>query len=944
MIVLPRKYASFTLNAKMGSDGVSERYLGIFGDEGRPIIARRLESWLRLDIAMFAGAERRIYDLAELRHPLLAPILDYVAADEDDRFLIEGAIPGANLDQVVAWCQRTQREIPHNVVLHLAVQMCNALEALHGLKGVSSGDEHLLHTALRPDNVFVDMEGGIVLGGYGLVRSPILEPIQEGSANSVCSRTGYCSPEQTYPDTQLGPQSDVFALGALIYELLTLRPLFRADTRFETAHLVRAADVAGPISKVATVLPGIERVLNRALALDPSDRYQRAFVMREDLRALMAGYAFGNIADDTRAFVSPLLQVMTSPFEGTGPDTLSFLRTDKPPESVPEPPIRSAGPTLNPISGPNSTIVPDDDAIINLAAEFGDVRDNTEEHNRGAESENLFDEPMDPGFAAALSTDETISFEKPVADDDTLAFEKPGVALNDEETKAFERPVQARDDVTTEEPLHGEDSEVTLAGFAGFDEDRETVNEGPGLEPDAETPGKGSQDAQPLSESSTAASLASDFDGDRATMNDIGMDFESDRETVNEVYDDLPPVPRSIEAEPTVLEPPPAMRSSEPTVREFDDDDDDLDWNPGRGSNQGMVIGAVVAALLVLLVCAGVFTMGTVNNKGTVAESPPAPEPVAEAPAPAVAEAEPEGVEAIAEEVGSEGNPAVASMASIPKSEEPAPRTPAPVAEPEPAPQPVAVAPTPEPAPAPEPRVQPRPQPAPEPVAVAPQPRPEPVRRVEEPTPALVSDDLDDIGLASLVEDDPVVDEVTEAPGFEMNELGARSRNGDLSSSEREYLEGLALENPEYTRAMVYLYEDAKANGNVRSQRAYIDAILDQPENQYNPMYLVEQATLDIVDKDYRAALHNSQTAELHWARLPSEVIFSRKAMIYEIQAKAWQGVFYDSDGQDLDALYSAIRAWTRYQEHVNTRSRRDLADRAEQQLARLYDMQRLLE
>ncbi len=214
MMPLPRKFASFTLTARLGSDGVSELYAGVYGEQGaRRIVARRMLPWVLGDAARLSEVENRIYDLAEVRHPLLAPIADYMSA-EDDRFLLEEAVRGVSLDRVIHWCQRRDEPIPNNILLNLAVNLCNALDALHQFRGSTTGSDHVLHQAVRPENVYVTFDGGVALAGFGLLASPTAEPVTEAGAKTA-ARMAYCAPEQTYTDAQLAPHSDIFSLAAV---------------------------------------------------------------------------------------------------------------------------------------------------------------------------------------------------------------------------------------------------------------------------------------------------------------------------------------------------------------------------------------------------------------------------------------------------------------------------------------------------------------------------------------------------------------------------------------------------------------------------------------------------------------------------------------------------------------------------------------------------------
>jgi len=150
--------------------------------------------------------------------------------------------------------------------------------------------------------------------------------------------------------------------------------------------------------------------------------------------------------------------------------------------------------------------------------------------------------------------------------------------------------------------------------------------------------------------------------------------------------------------------------------------------------------------------------------------------------------------------------------------------------------------------------------------------------------------------------------------------------------------------DPDFTRAYTILYTDAKARNDWRGRRKFMLSIMTLPENRRNPVLLAEQAQLAIYRKDYDGALRHASLAERHWARIPSGMVFSRKAMIYEAQAAAWQGKFYKSGGDDLQSCGKAIRAWEKYQQHVSTKSRKDLVRVADQQLVKLHDAQRRLQ
>jgi hypothetical protein len=115
------------------------------------------------------------------------------------------------------------------------------------------------------------------------------------------------------------------------------------------------------------------------------------------------------------------------------------------------------------------------------------------------------------------------------------------------------------------------------------------------------------------------------------------------------------------------------------------------------------------------------------------------------------------------------------------------------------------------------------------------------------------------------------------------------------------------------------------------------------PENQYNPVFLADLARWHANHGDYARAIETADKAERYWARLPSELVFSKKAEIYEIQAAATQGRFYKSK-DDLELLERASSAWQKYRGHVATRDRTDLVKRADDELAKLADIKERLQ
>lgn len=181
------------------------------------------------------------------------------------------------------------------------------------------------------------------------------------------------------------------------------------------------------------------------------------------------------------------------------------------------------------------------------------------------------------------------------------------------------------------------------------------------------------------------------------------------------------------------------------------------------------------------------------------------------------------------------------------------------------------------------------------------------------------------------------------ASALDLERYASLAERGALGRTEMMALESVGLEDSNYTRTRALLLMDAQRRGDASASQRYLDQLMRKPENRYNPIYLTDAARLKVNRGDYKGALEEASLAERHWARLPSDLIFLKKAEIYEIQAAAYQGLFYASE-DDMDLLLKSIRSWERYRDHVNSRARSDMASRAERELTKLEDIRRRLE
>lgn len=207
--------------------------------------------------------------LADLDHPNLARVYD---ADfwEDRPFVVMEYVRGRTLAESL----RQQPAAPRQAAA-LTAQLARALAAAHRA-GV-------LHLDLKPSNIMIDEAGRPRILDFGLAR--VCPPsLGDMPADSSGGTPEYMAPEQARGDQEaIGPASDLFALGGVLYRMLAGRPPFRGETAQQTLQRARQCDFDRSALRRARVPRALERICLKALTADPSERYARAEDMAADL-------------------------------------------------------------------------------------------------------------------------------------------------------------------------------------------------------------------------------------------------------------------------------------------------------------------------------------------------------------------------------------------------------------------------------------------------------------------------------------------------------------------------------------------------------------------------------------------------------------------------------------------------------------------------------------
>jgi serine/threonine-protein kinase PpkA len=239
----------------VGQGGQAQVYLAERVKDGKQLALKVLDRALRKDPVFLERFVREHKLLASLEHENIARIFDQ-GFSGDHPYIAMEFLPGGTL------ASRIREGIASRDALSIISQIARALEAIHA-RGI-------VHRDLKPANILFRSNGQPVIVDFGLARDLGINSTLT-IAGQVLATPRYMSPEQCM-GRSADHRSDLYAVGAVFYEMLTGTKLFGSVT---PADLIRM-HVSDPIPRLDASLAGFQPILDRLLAKDPADRYQSA--------------------------------------------------------------------------------------------------------------------------------------------------------------------------------------------------------------------------------------------------------------------------------------------------------------------------------------------------------------------------------------------------------------------------------------------------------------------------------------------------------------------------------------------------------------------------------------------------------------------------------------------------------------------------------------------
>ncbi|HEY2018426.1 MAG TPA: serine/threonine-protein kinase, partial [Bryobacteraceae bacterium] len=273
----------YEIQVPLGAGGMGEVYRARDSRLNRDVALKILPPSLAHDAERLRRFEQESRAVAALNHPSILAIFD-VGQSDGTPYLVTELLEGESLRAIL-----DRGPLPQGKVIHYGVQIADGLAVAH--------EKGIVHRDLKPENLFITRDGRAKILDFGLAK---VAPKADGkaspevtsgatSAGMVMGTAGYMAPEQVRGEL-VDARTDIFALGAVLFEMLSGQRAFHRDTAAETMTAVLRDDVPEFSGSLVQIPPALDRIVRRCLEKDPAHRFQSA----RDLSFAMGVLSGGN--------------------------------------------------------------------------------------------------------------------------------------------------------------------------------------------------------------------------------------------------------------------------------------------------------------------------------------------------------------------------------------------------------------------------------------------------------------------------------------------------------------------------------------------------------------------------------------------------------------------------------------------------------------------------
>jgi serine/threonine-protein kinase len=263
----------YQLDEKLGQGGMATVYKATDPNLRRTVAIKIIHPHLSDDPQFVRRFEEEAAAVAQLRHPNIVQVYDF-NNDNDLYYIVFEYVAGESLQDRQKRYLAQSSEMPLEQIVAIVAQVADALDYAH--------KRNIIHRDVKPANVMINIYGNPILMDFGIVK--IAGGTQHTATGAVLGTARYMGPEQIRGE-KVDSRTDIYSLGAMLYELVSGRPPFDSDSTM-TVMMMHVSDPLPDVRQFRPNLPSdLIAILNTALSKKPDDRFQTAAAMGTALRA-----------------------------------------------------------------------------------------------------------------------------------------------------------------------------------------------------------------------------------------------------------------------------------------------------------------------------------------------------------------------------------------------------------------------------------------------------------------------------------------------------------------------------------------------------------------------------------------------------------------------------------------------------------------------------------
>ena len=256
--------------------------------------------------------------MVQLHHGNIVPVLEL--SDEGGQlFIVMEYVPGRDLKNIIRALRNAGMTVPVDLAVWLVRQVLNGLDYAHRKNNENGEPMRIVHRDVSPGNIMIGAGGEVKLVDFGIARAR--GRLQNSVSGTLQGKFVYMSPEQA-EGRRVGPASDIFSCGLVLYELICGKRPFEGESETDTLRRVRECKIVPPQHIDAEIPVELSDMVMKALDSDPDKRFRSAEEMAQHLRNFLTHHASDASEGRLSAFLSQLFPDGVIPQEDSTPSSL----------------------------------------------------------------------------------------------------------------------------------------------------------------------------------------------------------------------------------------------------------------------------------------------------------------------------------------------------------------------------------------------------------------------------------------------------------------------------------------------------------------------------------------------------------------------------------------------------------------------------------------------